>query len=146
MTHLPPLTAREVIRLLKTAGFAFDRQAKGSHEIWYNPETRRQCDRSQSSRTNHLQRHPDDDHPGERPLSRGVLLEPVTDRQRQRHHTRWEPFDRATPLPCLRMALCLNLETVPYPVSPPEVGSFTTEGGKEHQVRIIFTTTTTTPL
>ena len=41
MTHLPPLTAREVIRLLKTAGFAFDRQARGSHEIWYNPETRR---------------------------------------------------------------------------------------------------------
>ncbi|RZN38041.1 MAG: type II toxin-antitoxin system HicA family toxin [Methanosarcinales archaeon] len=26
---------------LKKAGFVFDRQAKGSHEIWYNPITKR---------------------------------------------------------------------------------------------------------
>jgi predicted RNA binding protein YcfA (HicA-like mRNA interferase family) len=41
MTRLPALTARDVIRKLKRAGFVFDRQAKGSHEVWYNPITRR---------------------------------------------------------------------------------------------------------
>jgi len=41
MTRLPSLTAREVIRKLKASGFVFDRQAKGSHEIWYNPVTKR---------------------------------------------------------------------------------------------------------
>jgi len=41
MTRLPPLTARDLIRKLKRAGFVFDRQAKGSHEIWYNPITKR---------------------------------------------------------------------------------------------------------
>ena len=41
MTRLVPLTYREVIQRLRTAGFEFDRQAKGSHEIWYNPKTRR---------------------------------------------------------------------------------------------------------
>ena len=41
MTRLPALTARDLIRKLKRAGFVFDRQAKGSHEIWYNPITRR---------------------------------------------------------------------------------------------------------
>jgi predicted RNA binding protein YcfA (HicA-like mRNA interferase family) len=41
MTRLPSLTAREVIKKLKKAGFVFDRQAKGSHEIWYNPITKR---------------------------------------------------------------------------------------------------------
>lgn len=30
----------EIIRKLKIAGFRFDRNAKGSHEIWRNPETR----------------------------------------------------------------------------------------------------------
>ena len=33
MTHLPPFTAWEVIRVLKAAGFVFDCQAQGSHEI-----------------------------------------------------------------------------------------------------------------
>ncbi len=37
MAKLPVMTAIEVIRGLKKAGFVFDRQAKGSHEIWYNP-------------------------------------------------------------------------------------------------------------
>ena len=32
---------REVVSRLRSAGFVFDRQAKGSHEIWYNPKTRR---------------------------------------------------------------------------------------------------------
>jgi predicted RNA binding protein YcfA (HicA-like mRNA interferase family) len=41
MTKPPPLTPREVIRKLKRAGFVFDRQAKGSHEIWFHPDTRR---------------------------------------------------------------------------------------------------------
>jgi len=41
MTRLPVLTASDVIRVLKKAGFVFDRQAKGSHEIWYNPVTKR---------------------------------------------------------------------------------------------------------
>jgi len=27
---------REVVKRLKSFGFAFDRQAAGSHEIWYN--------------------------------------------------------------------------------------------------------------
>jgi predicted RNA binding protein YcfA (HicA-like mRNA interferase family) len=39
--RLPELTAREVIERLRRVGFVFDRQAKGSHEIWYNPVTKR---------------------------------------------------------------------------------------------------------
>jgi len=35
------MTYEEIVRKLKAAGFIFDRQAKGSHEIWYNPTTRR---------------------------------------------------------------------------------------------------------
>jgi predicted RNA binding protein YcfA (HicA-like mRNA interferase family) len=30
------MTASAVIKILKKSGFEFDRQAKGSHEIWYN--------------------------------------------------------------------------------------------------------------
>lgn len=41
MPRLSPLTYREVIKRLRKAGYVFDRQAKGSHEIWYNPQTRR---------------------------------------------------------------------------------------------------------
>jgi predicted RNA binding protein YcfA (HicA-like mRNA interferase family) len=41
MTKIPMLTSRDVIKGLKRAGFEFDRQAKGSHEIWYNPHTKR---------------------------------------------------------------------------------------------------------
>jgi predicted RNA binding protein YcfA (HicA-like mRNA interferase family) len=41
MTKVPVLTSRDVIKVLKRAGFEFDRQAKGSHEIWYNPDTKR---------------------------------------------------------------------------------------------------------
>lgn len=38
MTHLTPHTPEQVMKKLKRAGFIFDRQAKGSHEIWYNPQ------------------------------------------------------------------------------------------------------------
>ena len=40
-SRLPAFTAREVTKQLRRAGFVFDRQAKGSHEIWYNPTTKR---------------------------------------------------------------------------------------------------------
>jgi predicted RNA binding protein YcfA (HicA-like mRNA interferase family) len=32
---------REVVRRLKAFGFEFDRQAAGSHEIWFNPTSNR---------------------------------------------------------------------------------------------------------
>ena len=41
MGKLAGFNYREVIRRLKTFGFEFDRHAKGSHEIWWNPSTRR---------------------------------------------------------------------------------------------------------
>ena len=40
MPGLAGLTAAEVIRKLRRAGFVFDRQARGSHEIWWNPTSR----------------------------------------------------------------------------------------------------------
>lgn len=39
--RLPTLRPEQVIHKLRRAGFVFDRQAKGSHEIWYNPQTHR---------------------------------------------------------------------------------------------------------
>lgn len=41
MSRLPGMTYREVIHRLRAMGFIFDRPAKGSHEIWYNPQTHR---------------------------------------------------------------------------------------------------------
>lgn len=41
MSHLPSIKPNEVIRKLRKAGFLFDRHAKGSHEIWFNPTTHR---------------------------------------------------------------------------------------------------------
>jgi predicted RNA binding protein YcfA (HicA-like mRNA interferase family) len=38
---LPRVGVAEVIRKLRRAGFVFDRQAKGSHEIWRHPATGR---------------------------------------------------------------------------------------------------------
>jgi predicted RNA binding protein YcfA (HicA-like mRNA interferase family) len=32
---------RQIVKKLKKLGFHFDRQAAGSHEIWYNAETDR---------------------------------------------------------------------------------------------------------
>ena len=40
MGRLAGFSADEVARKLKRAGFVFDRQARGSHEIWWNPQTR----------------------------------------------------------------------------------------------------------
>ncbi len=40
MGRLAGISASEVIRKLRAAGFTFDRMAKGSHEIWLNPSTR----------------------------------------------------------------------------------------------------------
>ena len=40
MGRLAGFSADEVIRKLRRAGFVFDRQARGSHEIWWNPGTR----------------------------------------------------------------------------------------------------------
>lgn len=37
---LPVLTDRQVIARLRKLGFAFYRQAKGSHEIWRHPDGR----------------------------------------------------------------------------------------------------------
>jgi len=41
MGRLAGLSALEVIRRLRRAGFVFDRQAKGSHEIWRHVVTKR---------------------------------------------------------------------------------------------------------
>jgi len=35
------LKPAEIIRKLRRAGFVFDRQAKGSHEIWRHPVNKR---------------------------------------------------------------------------------------------------------
>jgi len=40
MGRLSGFSSDEVVRQLRRAGFVFDRQAKGSHEIWWNPVTR----------------------------------------------------------------------------------------------------------
>lgn len=40
MGSLSGFKYKEIIRRLKKAGFEFDRFAKGSHEIWWNPTTR----------------------------------------------------------------------------------------------------------
>lgn len=39
MGRLAGFKYRQVVKRLKQLGFAFDRQAAGSHEIWYNPST-----------------------------------------------------------------------------------------------------------
>jgi predicted RNA binding protein YcfA (HicA-like mRNA interferase family) len=41
MGRLAGFKAAEVIRKLRRAGFEFDRHAKGSHEVWRHPVTRR---------------------------------------------------------------------------------------------------------
>ena len=41
MGRLSGFRYREVIKRLKLFGFVFDRQAAGSHEIWYNENTNR---------------------------------------------------------------------------------------------------------
>ena len=41
MGRLAGFSYRQVVRRLKSNSFAFDRQAAGSHEIWYNEKTGR---------------------------------------------------------------------------------------------------------
>jgi predicted RNA binding protein YcfA (HicA-like mRNA interferase family) len=41
MGRLAGFRYREIIKRLKAFGFTFDRQAAGSHEIWYNEHTDR---------------------------------------------------------------------------------------------------------
>jgi predicted RNA binding protein YcfA (HicA-like mRNA interferase family) len=41
MGRLSGFRYRDVVQCLKRLGFAFDRQAAGSHEIWFNPELNR---------------------------------------------------------------------------------------------------------
>lgn len=51
MGRLAGFRYRQVAKRLKKFGFAFDRQAAGSHEIWYN---------NQSDRYTTLPNHPGD--------------------------------------------------------------------------------------
>ena len=41
MGRLAGFKYRETVKILKKYGFEFLRQAAGSHEIWYNPITKR---------------------------------------------------------------------------------------------------------
>ena len=41
MGRLSGFRYRDLARKLRACGFQFDRQAAGSHEIWYNPSTNR---------------------------------------------------------------------------------------------------------
>ena len=41
MSRLAGFRYREIVRKLKAFGFDFDRQAAGSHEIWFNGATNR---------------------------------------------------------------------------------------------------------
>jgi predicted RNA binding protein YcfA (HicA-like mRNA interferase family) len=41
MGRLAGYKYREIIKILKKFGFEFLRQAAGSHEIWFNPKTKR---------------------------------------------------------------------------------------------------------
>lgn len=41
MGRLTGFRYREIVKRLKELGLQFDRQARGSHEIWFNPTTNR---------------------------------------------------------------------------------------------------------
>ena len=41
MGRLAGFRYREIMRILKLFGFEFQRQAAGSHEIWFNPKSKR---------------------------------------------------------------------------------------------------------
>lgn len=41
MGRLAGFSYRDIVRRLKKLGFIFDRHVAGSHEIWYNPKTKR---------------------------------------------------------------------------------------------------------
>lgn len=41
MGRLASFRYRDIVKRLKELGMQFDRQARGSHEIWFNPATHR---------------------------------------------------------------------------------------------------------
>jgi predicted RNA binding protein YcfA (HicA-like mRNA interferase family) len=41
MGRLSGFKYREIVKILKNFGFVFYRQAAGSHEIWFNPNTKK---------------------------------------------------------------------------------------------------------
>ena len=41
MGRLTGFRYRDIVKRLKELGMQFDRQARGSHEIWFNPATHR---------------------------------------------------------------------------------------------------------
>ena len=41
MGQLAGFRYRQIVKRLKSFGFVFNRQAAGSHEIWFNPQTSR---------------------------------------------------------------------------------------------------------
>lgn len=41
MGRLAGYKYRQIVKRLKELGFQFDRHARGSHEIWFNPTTNR---------------------------------------------------------------------------------------------------------
>lgn len=41
MSNLPSLSYVKFTKKIRKAGFVFRRQAAGSHEIWFSPETKR---------------------------------------------------------------------------------------------------------
>ena len=41
MGRLAGFRYRDIVKRLKELGLKFDRQARGSHEIWFNPATHR---------------------------------------------------------------------------------------------------------
>jgi predicted RNA binding protein YcfA (HicA-like mRNA interferase family) len=41
MGRLAGFRYRDIVKRLKELGMQFDRQARGSHEIWFNPATHR---------------------------------------------------------------------------------------------------------
>lgn len=43
MARISPLSYRDVIKKLRRLGFVFRRATGGTHEIWWNEETRKTC-------------------------------------------------------------------------------------------------------
>lgn len=43
MPKIPPMKYREVIKKLRKLGFAYRRATGGTHEVWWNENTRKTC-------------------------------------------------------------------------------------------------------
>jgi len=54
MGRLAGFKYRQIIKKLKKLGFKFDRQAAGSHEIWFNPATSKYTELYPKFRTGRL--------------------------------------------------------------------------------------------